>query len=60
MLAELAAKAMQEENGLHNPYLRTLMIRLRGVALELKAATEKEGHPECIRAHSGDTGQSPQ
>ncbi len=58
ILAELAEKAMQEEARLENPYLRALMVRLGRVALELKAALEKEGHLECNRARPGDTGQS--
>jgi hypothetical protein len=42
-LAELAEKAMQEENRLQNPYLKALMARFGRVALELKAALENEG-----------------
>ncbi len=43
VLAELAEKAMEEENKLQNPYLRALMVRLSRVALELKVALENEG-----------------
>lgn len=42
-LAELAEKAIQEENRLQNPYLKALMVRLGRVALDLKTALENEG-----------------
>jgi hypothetical protein len=57
-LAELAEKAMKEENALQNPYLKALMMRLGRIALELKAALENEGHMEGSRAHLSGTDQS--
>lgn len=60
VLAELADKAMKEESRLGNPYLRALMIRFRGVALELKAALEREGHLERNSAHRDDPDPSHQ
>lgn len=58
VLAGLADKAMKEESRLENPYLRALMIRFRGVALELKATLEREGHLGCGSAHPGDADAS--
>ena len=43
VLAALAERAMQEEKRMQNPYLKALMARLSRLALELKAALEKEG-----------------
>jgi len=57
-LAELAERAIQEENALQNPDLKALMMRLGRVALELKAGLENEGHPEANRARPSRTGQS--
>ena len=51
VLAELAEKAMKEEQALKNPYLKALMKRLASVVLELKAALENEGYLEGNRAH---------
>lgn len=41
-LAELAEKALQEAKKLENPYLRGLLARFGHIALELKAALERE------------------
>ena len=43
VLTALAERAMQEEKRIQNPYLKALMARLSRLALELKAALEKEG-----------------
>jgi hypothetical protein len=53
VLAALAEKAMQEENRMQNPYLKALMVRLSRLALELKAALEKEGGADQTQPCSG-------
>jgi hypothetical protein len=58
VLTALAEKAMQEEKRMQNPYLKALMVRLSRLALELKAAMEKEGGAgrtqTCSRNNSQD------
>lgn len=42
ILTELAEKALQEAKDTKNPYLRAVMARFAGAALELKVALESE------------------
>jgi hypothetical protein len=42
VLTELAEKALQEAKDTKNPYLRAVMARFAGAALELKVALESE------------------
>ena len=58
VLAALAERAMQEENRIQNPYLKALMARLSRLALELKAALEKEGGLDGSQARAGSNDQN--
>lgn len=53
VLTALAESAMQEEKRMQNPYLKALMARLGRLALELKAALEKEGGLDRNHARPG-------
>ena len=57
VLTALAERAMQEEKRIQNPYLKALMARLSRLALELKAALEKEGGGGRTQTCSGSNGQ---
>ncbi len=57
VLTALADRAMQEEKRMQNPYLKALMARLSRLALELKAALEKEGGLDRKSGTSGGNGQ---
>ena len=57
VLTALAERAMQEEKRMQNPYLKALMVRLSRLALELKAALEKEGSLDRSEAHPGASDQ---
>jgi hypothetical protein len=57
VLTALAERAMQEEKRMQNPYLKALMARLNRLALELKAALEKEGSLDRSEAHPGGSDQ---
>jgi hypothetical protein len=58
VLTALAERAMQEEKRMQNPYLKALMARLSRLALELKAALEKEGGLDGSQARPGSTDQN--
>jgi hypothetical protein len=56
-LSALAERATEEERRMRNPYLKALMGRLNRLALELKAALEKEGGSDGSRAQSEAAGK---
>ncbi len=58
VLTALAERAMQEEKRMQNPYLKALMARLSRLALELKAALEKEGGLDGSQARPGSRDQN--
>lgn len=58
VLTALAERAVQEEKRMQNPYLKALMARLSRLALELKAALEKEGSQDGSQARPGSHDQN--